>query len=65
MINAVREFLKEDVIHETTVEQCRNHDVRTCADHGDERKRIEQHYGTLIDTAHGAILTPLERCGTP
>ena len=24
-------------------------------------KMIEQHYGTLIDTAHGAILSRLER----
>jgi len=26
---------------------------------------IEQHYGTLIDTAHDAILTRLEGFGTP
>jgi hypothetical protein len=28
-------------------------------------KMIEQHYGTLIDTAHDAILTRLEGFGTP
>ena len=30
---------------------------------GTSAKMIEQHYGTLIDTAHGAILTRLEMIG--
>ena len=32
---------------------------------GTSAKMIEQHYGTLIDTAHDAILTRLEGFGTP
>ena len=32
---------------------------------GTSVKMIEQHYGTLIDTAHDAILTRLEGFGTP
>ena len=30
---------------------------------GTSAKMIEQHYGTLIDTAHGAILSRLEGFG--
>ena len=37
-----------------------DHDVRARADHGTSGKMIERHYGTLIDTAHDAILTRLE-----
>ena len=32
---------------------------------GTVAKMIEEHYGTLIDTAHDAILTRLEGFGTP
>ena len=40
---------------------CRgDHDVRACPDHGHVGEMIEQHYGTLIDTAHEAILSRLD-----
>jgi hypothetical protein len=32
---------------------------------GTSAKMIEQHYGTLIDTAHDAILTRLDGFGAP
>jgi len=38
----------------------RDHDVRARSHHGTSAKMIEQHYGTLIDTAHDAILSRLE-----
>jgi hypothetical protein len=37
----------------------RDNDVRARPDHGTSVKMIERHYGTLIDTAHDAILSRL------